>query len=119
MVETTEMLDFLKVIVESVSDSSVGGTIDLEAEAAKNLKRKQGRTKKNGTAPAAGEQKERRKRKADVDADGAGEETLAGAKSELEGDTAMDEDDNRDSCVESSHRDQGADWREDLPYVPR
>ncbi|KAG1824681.1 histone-fold-containing protein, partial [Suillus subaureus] len=39
-IETTEMLDFLKEIVESVPDPSAGGTIDLQAEAAENAKRK-------------------------------------------------------------------------------
>ncbi|KAF8127852.1 histone-fold-containing protein [Boletus edulis] len=125
-VETTEMLDFLKEIVESVPDPSAGGTIDLEAEAAEGSKRKRGKTKKNGTAPTtSGEQKKRRKRKVDVDADvdanGAGEEAVGGGKSEQEGDTAMDEDDDRDGYAEPSHRDQDADWRddEDSPYVPR
>ncbi|KAG6372583.1 hypothetical protein JVT61DRAFT_7696 [Boletus reticuloceps] len=124
-VETTEMLDFLKEIVESVPDPSAGGTIDLEAEAAEGSKRKRGKTKKNGTAPTtSGEQKKRRKRKADVDVDadadanGAGEEAVGGGKSEQEGDTAMDEDDDRDGYAEPSHRDQDADWRddEDSPY---
>jgi len=44
-VETTEMLDFLKEIVESVPDPSAGGTIDLEAENAE-AKRKRGKGKK-------------------------------------------------------------------------
>ena len=91
----------------------------LEAEAAENSKRKQGKTKKNGTAPAAAEQKKRRKRKVGSDVDCAGEAAPAGAKSEPEGDTAMDEDDDRDGCAESSHRDQDADRRENSPYVPR
>ncbi|KAF8553068.1 histone-fold-containing protein [Imleria badia] len=119
-VETTEMLDFLKEIVESVPDPSAGGTIDLEAEAAEGSKRKRGKAKKNGTAPTAGEQpKRRRKRKVDADADGAGEEGGGGVKSEPEGEAAMDEDDDRDA--EPSHRDQDTDWRddEDAPYVPR
>jgi len=120
-VETTEMLDFLKEIVESVPDPSAGGTIDLEAEAAEGSKRKRGKAKKNGTAATSGEPKRRRKRKAAVDADETGEEVGAGAKSEPEGDTAMEEEEDRDGCVESSHRDQEADWRddEDTPYVPR
>ncbi|KAI9463880.1 histone-fold-containing protein [Boletus coccyginus] len=117
-VETTEMLDFLKEIVESVPDPSAGGTIDLEAEAAEGSKRKRGKAKKNG-APTSGEPKRRRKRKGDTDADGAGGEVGGGAKSEPEGDTAMDEDDDRDGCVEPNNRDQDADWREDSPYVPR
>ena len=92
-IETTEMLDFLRGIVESVPDPSGGGTIDLEAEAAENAKRKEGKTKKNSsTAPAAEEQKKRRKRKVGADVDCAREEAPAGAKLEPEGDTAMDED---------------------------
>ena len=101
---------FSKEIVESVPDPSAGGIIDLEAEAAENSKRKRGLTK-NGTAPAAGEQKKRRKRMVDADANTAREEAPAGAKSEPEGDTAMDEDEDRVGCAESSHRDQDADWR--------
>ncbi|KAH0835622.1 histone-fold-containing protein [Lanmaoa asiatica] len=120
-VDTTEMLDFLKEIVESVPDPSAGGTIDLEAEAAEGSKRKRGKAKKNGAPTTSGEQKKRRKRKVDADANGGGEEGGGCAKSEPEGDTAMDEEDDRDNYVESSHRDQDADWRddEDLPYVPR
>jgi len=125
-VETTEMLDFLKEIVESVPDPSAGGTIDLEAEAAEGSKRKRGKSKKNGAPGTSGEPKRRRKRKVvDADADGAGESEVGGgggAKSEPEGDAVMDEDDERDGGAESSHRDQqDADWRndEDSPYVPR
>ncbi|KAG9312535.1 histone-fold-containing protein [Chiua virens] len=118
-VETTEMLDFLKEIVESVPDPSAGGTIDLEAEAAEGSKRKRGKAKKNGAPAASGEPKRRRKKKVDVDEEGAGEEVVGSAKSEPEGDTVMDEDE--DGYVESSHRDQDADWRddEDSPYIPR
>lgn len=120
-VETTEMLDFLKEIVESVPDPSAGGTIDLEAEAAEGSKRKRGKGKKNGASAPSGEQKKRRKKKGDIDADGGGEEAGGGTKSEPEGDTAMDEEDDRDGYVESSHRDQDGDWRddEDSPYIPR
>jgi len=122
-VETTEMLDFLKEIVESVPDPSAGGTIDLEAEAAEGSKRKRGKSKKNGAPAASGEPKKRRsKKKVDVDMDEPGEEVGAGAKSEPEGDTAMEEDeDGKDGGAESSHRDQDAGWQddEDTPYVPR
>ena len=71
------------------------------------MKRKRGTTKTNGTVPATGEQKKRRKRKVDADADGMGEKAPAGPKSEPEGDTAMDEDDDRNDCAESSHQEQG------------
>ncbi|KIJ19694.1 hypothetical protein PAXINDRAFT_161189 [Paxillus involutus ATCC 200175] len=122
-VDTTEMLDFLKEIVESVPDPSAGGTIDLEAEAAEGPKRKRGKAKKNGAPAPPGEPKRRRKRKGRADADGVGEEVTGGAKSEAEAEAeaAMDEDDERDGGAESSNRDQDGDWRddEDAPYVPR
>lgn len=79
-VETTEMLDFLKELVEAVPDPSAGGTIDLEAELAEN-KKKRGKGKKPGEAGT----RKRRKKK------GEGEEE-GGAKSEDEGETAMQED---------------------------
>ena len=75
-VETTEMLDFLKEIVEAVPDPSAGGTIDLESENAE-AKKKRGKGKKAaGDAPP----KRRRRKKAgvdddpDVDMEGGGEE---------------------------------------------
>ncbi|KIJ67196.1 hypothetical protein HYDPIDRAFT_127037 [Hydnomerulius pinastri MD-312] len=118
-VDTTEMLDFLKEIVESVPDPSAGGTIDLEADAAEGSKRKRGKAKKNGAPTAPGEPKRRRKKKVNADAEAAGDE--AGGKSEAEADAVMDEDDERDGYAESSNRDQDGDWRddEDTPYVPR
>ncbi|KAF9267205.1 histone-fold-containing protein [Marasmius fiardii PR-910] len=68
-VETTEMFDFLKEIVESVPDPSAGGTIDLEAEHAEKEKKKRTKAKKNttgdGSAPAT--TKRRRKKKTDQD----------------------------------------------------
>ncbi|KZP22848.1 histone-fold-containing protein [Athelia psychrophila] len=76
-VETTEMLDFLKEIVEGVPDPSAGGTIDLEAE--NEAKRKRGKGKK---VEDGGEEKPKRVRKkkkkeedeeeADIPAQGAG-----------------------------------------------
>ncbi|KIK80576.1 hypothetical protein PAXRUDRAFT_833448 [Paxillus rubicundulus Ve08.2h10] len=120
-VDTTEMLDFLKEIVESVPDPSAGGTIDLEAEAAEGPKRKRGKAKKNGAPAPPGEPKRRRKRKGRADADGVGEEVAGGVKSEAEADATMDEDDERGGGAESSNRDQDGAWRddEDAPYVPR
>ncbi|KAH7923222.1 histone-fold-containing protein [Leucogyrophana mollusca] len=117
-VETTEMLDFLKEIVESVPDPSAGGTIDLEAEAAEAAKRKKSKGKKNG-APV-GDGKKRRRKKTDADPEDAPEEAGGEAKSEPEDEGAMDEDDDRGSG-ESSRRYKGDDWREtdDKPFVPR
>ncbi|KAG1718339.1 hypothetical protein EDD22DRAFT_942532 [Suillus occidentalis] len=89
-IETTEMLDFLKEIVESVPDPSAGGTIDLQAEAAENAKRKRSKAKKNGATTGEGP-KRRRKKKEDVDTEGVPEETMVEAKSE-EGDPRMEDD---------------------------
>ncbi|KAJ7583332.1 histone-fold-containing protein [Mycena floridula] len=92
-VETTEMLDFLKEIVEAVPDPSAGGTIDLEAEMADNAaKKKRGKAKKpaadNGTDTEAPPKKRRKKKeqvKADPDPEEEEEETH-NAKSEDEDD---------------------------------
>lgn len=53
-VDTVDMLDFLKEIVESVPDPSAGGTIDLELESAEKEKKKRSKGKKaeGGAAPA-------------------------------------------------------------------
>ncbi|KAI8995237.1 histone-fold-containing protein, partial [Trametes punicea] len=42
-VETVDMLDFLKEIVEAVPDPSAGGTIDVEAENAEQRAKKRGK----------------------------------------------------------------------------
>jgi hypothetical protein len=71
-VETTEMLDFLKEIVQGVPDPSAGGTIDLEnaGEAEGGKKRRgHGKGKRNGAAGAEGGEaapKRRRKKKGEV-----------------------------------------------------
>ena len=51
-VDTTEILDFLKEIVQAVPDPSAGGTIDLEAEAAEKAQQKKSRPRTK-RAPAA------------------------------------------------------------------
>ncbi|KAJ3570998.1 hypothetical protein NP233_g4035 [Leucocoprinus birnbaumii] len=70
-VETTEMFDFLKEIVEAVPDPSAGGTIDLEAEANTEGKKKRKTKKATAAGAADGEgaaaPKRRRKKKADAD----------------------------------------------------
>ncbi|KAG2155329.1 histone-fold-containing protein [Suillus bovinus] len=117
-IETTEMLDFLKEIVESVPDPSAGGTIDLQAEAAENAKRKRSKAKKNGAA-SGDAPKRRRKKKEDVDMEGVPEETMGEVKSE-EGEPQMEDDD--DAPEESSSRPRhrrSDDGEDDMPYVPR
>ncbi|KAM5540041.1 hypothetical protein V8D89_006181 [Ganoderma adspersum] len=44
-IDTVDMLDFLKEIVEAVPDPSAGGTIDIEAENAEARARKRGKGK--------------------------------------------------------------------------
>ncbi len=53
-VETTDMMDFLREIFNSVPDPSAGGTIDLEAEKAEAGKRRR---------KAPGEPRKKRKKK--------------------------------------------------------
>jgi len=65
-VETTEMLDFLKEIVQGTPDPSSGGTIDLDTENGE-VKKRRGK----GKRAAAGEakpQKRRRKKKGETEA---------------------------------------------------
>jgi hypothetical protein len=78
-VETVEMLDFLKEIVEPIPDQSAGGTIDLDSEEAlansENTSKKRRNTNKGKAAATkaaveGGEPapKKRRKKKTDVEA---------------------------------------------------
>ena len=76
-VETIETFDFLREIVEAVPDPSAGGTIDLEAEASAEGKKKR-RSKKvavpgvtereGGAAP----KRRRKKKKADTEEENGG-----------------------------------------------
>ncbi|KAG6844985.1 hypothetical protein H0H87_001928 [Tephrocybe sp. NHM501043] len=76
-VDTTEMLDFLKEIVEAVPDPSAGGTIDLESENTEAAaKKKRGKGKKAAASGGGDDEppKKRRKKKGvDKGGDGAGE----------------------------------------------
>ncbi|KAH8826690.1 histone-fold-containing protein [Flagelloscypha sp. PMI_526] len=60
-IETSEMLDFLKEIVQAVPDPSAGGTIDIEAE--KEEKKKKRAAKKAGTGEPG---TKRRRKKGDL-----------------------------------------------------
>ncbi|KAG6885103.1 hypothetical protein C0993_005870 [Termitomyces sp. T159_Od127] len=71
-VETTEMLDFLKEIVEGVPDPSAGGTIDLESENAEAAaKKKRGKGKK-AAGNGEGEPSKKRRKKKGGDEEGEG-----------------------------------------------
>ncbi|KAI6012202.1 histone-fold-containing protein [Pisolithus marmoratus] len=115
-VETTEMFDFLKEIVESVPDPSAGGTIDLEAEkGGEGAKRKRsGKAKKNGAASGASstEPNKRRRKKKPVDAESA---DPGGSKSDVEGDVAMEEDGEEEGGKSKRYHQEyhDNDWQDD------
>ncbi|KAK7469332.1 hypothetical protein VKT23_003813 [Stygiomarasmius scandens] len=62
-VETTEMFDFLKEIVEGVPDPSAGGTIQLENANSEKKKKPKGKKAANDGDGAAPAPKRRRKKK--------------------------------------------------------
>ncbi|KAF7971568.1 hypothetical protein HWV62_20812 [Athelia sp. TMB] len=97
-VETTEMLDFLKEIVEGVPDPSAGGTIDLEADA--EAKRKRGKGKK---ADDGGEEKPKRQRKKKVKKGSDDEDADMGAAHGPAGDDDDEDDDDE--------RPSGSGWK--------
>jgi len=104
-IERTDMLDFLKEIVESVPDPSAGGTIDIDAEKADG-KKKRGpprRRKKKGGAEA------------DEEAEG-DEEKAPGVKDEDLEDT--EEEGNHDEGRQASWREDD-EWHDDEPHKPR
>ncbi|KAJ7090564.1 histone-fold-containing protein [Mycena crocata] len=121
-VDTTEMLDFLKEIVEAVPDPSNGGTVDLESENAEKKKRGKGkRTAGNGT----GEPTTRKRRKKKGEAAEGAEAVEVEAKSEPDPDPEEAEDQNMedgDDDQPSYNRQKSvdSDWdpEEDKPFMP-
>jgi hypothetical protein len=126
-IETTETLDFLKEIVETVPDPSAGGTIDIESENAEAVKKKRGKGKKAG---ASGEPSTKRRRKkqgaeveAEVEGDGEGDgETKS--EPDHDGDVAMHQETSqrgRNGKAGYRPRSPGSDeedWPEDRPFMP-
>ncbi|KAF7361322.1 CBFD-NFYB-HMF domain-containing protein [Mycena sanguinolenta] len=120
-VETTEMLDFLKEIVEAVPDPSNGGTIDLEGENTEKKKRGKGkRTAGNGN----GEVTTRKRRKKKGETDGEAGEAEAEAETKSDPDAEDAEDTNMEDADEDQYRaksggaDADSDW-EDKPFLPK
>ncbi|KAI0077965.1 histone-fold-containing protein [Panus rudis PR-1116 ss-1] len=64
-VETVDMLDFLKEIVEAVPDPSAGGTIDLEAEPEKEKKKRSKGKKPEGAGEGSAAPRKRRRKAAE------------------------------------------------------
>jgi hypothetical protein len=127
-IETTETLDFLKEIVESVPDPSAGGTIDLESESAEAAKKKRGKGKKAG---ASGEPPAKRRRKKQgavaTEAEGSGEgDGEVKSEPERDGDVAMHENEGirRERNGKAGYRprspgSENENWSEDKPFMPR
>ncbi|KAF7313323.1 CBFD-NFYB-HMF domain-containing protein [Mycena chlorophos] len=97
-VVTTEMLDFLKELVEAVPDPSNGGTIDLEEVAAE--KKRRGKGKKPAPASNGNEEPPARKRRKVRKSD---EEV----KSDLDEDANMDDGEEQEPAPKD---DDDSDW---------
>ncbi|KAF8151737.1 histone-fold-containing protein [Crassisporium funariophilum] len=129
-VETTEMLDFLKEIVEGIPDPSAGGTIDLDAENAEG-KKKRGKGKRAATGDPGAAPKRRRKKKGEAEQAPGDEDDAPGGSGEMktedqdedadmqdDRDEYDDEDDNRPSATAYRPR-SPSDEEDDKPFMPR
>jgi len=119
-VDTTEMLDFLKEIVEAVPDPSNGGTIDLEGENAEKKKRGKGKRAAAGNGNGEPTTRKKKKKKGEPEVEEAAE---AEGKSEPDPEDAedanMDEDDDQPSYSRRKNdADEDSDW-EDKPFMPK
>ncbi|KAJ7034670.1 histone-fold-containing protein [Mycena alexandri] len=120
-VDTTEMLDFLKEIVEAVPDPSNGGTIDLEGESAEKKKRGKGKRAAAGNGNGEPTTRKKKKKKGEPEVEeGAAEAAEAEGKSEPEdAEDNMDEDDDQPSYSRRKNdADEDSDW-EDKPFMPK
>ncbi|KAI9058942.1 histone-fold-containing protein [Trametes sanguinea] len=109
-IDTVDMLDFLKEIVEAVPDPSAGGTIDIEAEAAERKKRGKGKDKK-GSGDANGGEKPAPKRRRRKAADKEKEEDEKEEEQEMEVEEGREEDeDEAENGGRSRQDDDDDDW---------
>lgn len=127
-IETTETLDFLKEIVETVPDPSAGGTVNVDSENGEGGKKKRGKGKKVG---ATGEPPAKRRRKkqgvVEVEASGSGEgDGETRSEPEHDGHVAMHEEEGtrRERNGKAGYRprspgSEDEDWSEDKPFMPR
>ncbi|KAI0665568.1 histone-fold-containing protein [Trametes maxima] len=108
-IDTVEMLDFLKEIVQAVPDPSAGGTIDIEAENAEARAKKRGKGKdKKAAGDANGGEKpapKRRRKKAAGKEKGEEKEE----EREMEVDEGREEDEDEAHEGERSRRDEDDD----------
>ncbi|KAJ7673453.1 histone-fold-containing protein [Mycena rosella] len=125
-VATTEMLDFLKEIVEAVPDPSNGGTIDLEG-GGDGEKKKRGKGKRAAAAGAAGNgeaaprkrSSKKKTKKEEEEADEVEAKSEEAEPEEDQEDTMEDgEDDDEPYSRRKNTADVDSDW-EDKPFVPK
>ncbi|KAI0364652.1 histone-fold-containing protein [Pilatotrama ljubarskyi] len=115
-VETVDMLDFLKEIVETVPDPSAGGTIDIEAEnaEARGKKRAKGKDKKAAAGDANGGEKpapKRRRRKAAADKDkDSKEDEEKEEEREMEVDQGREDDEDEGANGRARQDEDDDDW---------
>jgi len=117
-VDTTEMLDFLKEIVEAVPDPSNGGTIDLEGENAEKKKRGKGKRAAAGNGTGEATTRKRKKKKGEADEEAAEAEGKSEPDPEDAEDTNMDDADDDQYQPKSGGADPDSDW-EDKPFMPK
>ncbi|KAJ6617975.1 histone-fold-containing protein [Mycena sp. CBHHK59/15] len=122
-VDTTEMLDFLKEIVEAVPDPSNGGAIDLEGDNGEKKKRGKGkRAAGNGNGEPT--MRKRKKKKGEAGGEAAEAETKSEPDQEEPEDTNIDDGEDEGSERRSSYywersgADADSDW-EDKPFMPK
>ncbi|KAJ7471864.1 histone-fold-containing protein [Mycena latifolia] len=115
-VDTTEMLDFLKEIVEAVPDPSNGGTIDLEGE--NGEKKKRGKGKRTAGNGEPGTTRKRKKKKGEGEEEAAEVEAKSEPDAEDAEDTNMEEDEDHPSYNGRKSADMDSDW-EDKPFMPK
>jgi Dr1-associated corepressor len=123
-VETTETLDFLKEIVETIPDPSAGGTIDIESQIAEAAKKKRGKGKKAGATGEQPTKRRRKKQEAEAEAEGSGEGD-GEMKSEADGDVVMHDVEGvrREKNGKAGYRPQSPgsddeDGSDDRPFIP-
>ncbi|KAG7442202.1 histone-fold-containing protein [Guyanagaster necrorhizus] len=124
-VETTEMLDFLKEIVEGVPDPSAGGTIDMDVGPTEGGKRKRGKAKKEGATakdrgPEGAPTKRRRKKKGEEEQVVVKEqEEVKDVVMEPEPEQEQEEQDEEEEQTMNGHGNDD-DWDgDDKPFMPR
>ncbi|TFK38459.1 histone-fold-containing protein, partial [Crucibulum laeve] len=115
-VDTTEMLDFLKEIVEAVPDPSAGGTIDLEAENAEKKKRAKGKRAAVGPGGEAAPKRRRRKKgEAEQDAAAGGEGRGSGDEMKVDPEAEAERDDEDDDDEDTPYNGGNSRYRPRSP----